>query len=133
MKPGEIDDGQYREDPNIYLDPKYNSKPSGNKATSTFRIQAQQPATKTQISTPNFNYQTTPVPEIPQYHQSRFQAPVNYQPQQSYYQPQQNYYQPQQNHYQPKSNYNAPQPSNIFAGHPAQNFDIFSGSYTISY
>lgn len=135
----EIDDGQYREDPKIYLDPKYNSKPTGTKATSTFRIHAQQPVAKSYTPAQNFNYQTTAAPvyeqpqtPAPQFYQSRFQSPVT--PQSNFYQPQQDYYQPQ-NYYQPPKSikYNHQNPANIFAGHPAQNIDIFSGSYTISY
>jgi hypothetical protein len=136
VKAGEIDDGQYREDPNIYLDPKYNSKPASNKVTSTFRINAQnaQPQLIAKPFVPAQNvYQTTASPVYenpqtspPQFYQSRFQATT--------YQPQQNYYQPQ-SYNQPKANYNNynPQTPNIFAGHPAQNIDIFSGSYTIAY
>lgn len=133
LKPGEIDDGQYREDPNIYLNSKYNAIPAVKKAKSYSPPQ-------------NFNYQTTETPvyeepqtQAPQFYQSRFQAPVQ---QQSYFkkpqQQQQNYYQQpnhqQPNYYQPKNNYQQQQQTpNIFAGHPAQNFDVFSGSYTVQY
>lgn len=147
LKNGEIDDGSYREDPSIYLDPRYNSKPS--KAASQFRVN---PAPVKQNYNYN-NYQATPAPAVyepvterPAF-QSRFSAPAqnNYyqQPQQNYYQapqqnyyqqPQQNYYQaPQQNYYQPRNNYYNPTPVDIFQGHPASNIDINTGSYSVSY
>lgn len=155
LKSGEIDDGQYREDPNIYLDSKYHSRPS-SKAASTFRINSQSQAPKAFAPTQNYNYQTTAAPiyeeQQPQVYQNRFKAATQsqsffQQPQQSnnYQQQQQpNYYQPQQqqpNYYQqPKSNYQQQQQPNyyqqtpnIFAGHPAQNFDVLSGSYTVQY
>lgn len=152
LRDGEIDDGQYREDPTIYLDPRFNSKPS--KAATQFRVNkpvAQNynynnyQTTAAPIQNYN-NYQTTPVPvyQKPSF-QTRFSAPAqNYyqqQPQQQNYyqqpQPQQNYYQaPQQNYYQPRNNYyNSPAatPVDIFQGHPAHNIDINTGSYSVSY
>ncbi|XP_070490565.1 uncharacterized protein Cpr97Eb [Chironomus tepperi] len=151
LKEGEIDDGQYREDPNVYLDPRYNSKPS--KAATQFKQFKPAPAPQQNY---NYNsYQTTPAPvyEAPQTQrpvfQSKFSAPAQnnyYQPQpqqQNYYQaPQQNYYQapaqpnyyqaPKQNYYQPKNNFN-PALHDIFQGHPASNIDINTGSYSVSY
>jgi hypothetical protein len=156
LSDGEIDDGQYREDPAIYLDSKYNSKPSSNKAVSQFSRFNQAPAQKPYVPAQNYQYQTTPAPQFapaqnyqyqstaapyiePQtqrpFYQSRFQAPQN-----NYYQPQpqqqQNYYQPQQqqNYYRPSNNYQqAAAPHDIFQGHPATNFDINTGSYSVSY
>lgn len=150
LKDGEIDDGQYREDPNIYLDSRYNSKPS--KAATQFKQFKPAPAPAQNY---NYNnYQTTPAPvyEAPQTQrpvfQSKFSSPTHnyyqsqpqqqqqnyYQaPQQSYQAPQSNYYQaPQQNYYQPKTNYNSA-PHDIFQGHPASNIDINTGSYSVSY
>lgn len=152
LQDGEIDDGQYREDPNIYLDPKYNSKPS--KAGTNFRINQNKPAAPRPY---NNNQQSffaqSPVPaQAPQqqfpaatprpYFQSQpaYQQPQqpNYyqQPQQPYYQPpQQNYYQQPQPNYQSNSYYrNSNQPEyNIFHGHPAQNLNLQTGSYTLEY
>lgn len=128
LKPGEIDDGQYREDPNIYLNSKYNTIPA-----------IKTPKAKSFAPPQNFNYQTTeeapayeePQTQGPQFYQSRFKAPVQ---SQNYFQKpqQQNYYQ-QPSFYQPKNDYHQQQTPNIFAGHPAQNFDVFSGSYTVQY
>lgn len=158
LRDGEIDDGQYREDPAIYSDPRYNSKPS--KVASNFR--SNQFVSKPAVPTQNYNYQTTATPQVyeepqtqkPAFFQSRFQQNNYQQPQQSVYQqpqqnnyqqqPQQNYYQrPQQNYYQqpqqqnyyrPSNNYYQPQtPVDIFQGHPASNFDINTGSYSVSY
>ncbi|KAG5673280.1 hypothetical protein PVAND_003340 [Polypedilum vanderplanki] len=146
LRDGEIDDGQYREDPAIYLDPKYNSKPS-SKAAAQFTRFNQSPAPKPFVPAQNYQYQTTPAPYIePQtqkpFYQTRFQAPLA---QNNYYQPEpqpQQYYQPQpqpQNYYKPSYNNNnyyrpAPQtPHDIFQGHPATNFDINTGSYSVNY
>lgn len=145
LKDGEIDDGQYREDPKIYLDPRYNSKPS--KAATQFR--ANPAPVKPVIPAQNYNfnsYQTTPAPYVaPQTErppfQTRFSAtaqPNYYQaPQQNYYQqPQQNYYQApaQPSYYQPRNNYYSnPTPVDIFQGHPATDFNINTGSYSVNY
>lgn len=133
VKPGEIDDGQYREDPNIYLNSKYNSIPT---------VKASKAKPFAQNFPQNFIYQNTEAPvyeesqtQVPQFYQSRFNAPVQ---SQNYFQKpqQQNYYQ-QPNYYQPKNDYQQQTPSsvlpNIFEGHPAQNFDVFKGSYTVQY
>jgi Insect cuticle protein len=157
---GEIDDGQYREDPNIYNDPKYNSKPS---KSSQFRV----------------NPYPTPAPARPSYVQPeafkspepayrapqpayRAPQPAYNPPQPAYNPPQQNYYQPQsespsfyqsrfsapaapaprQNYYQqpqpayrPQSSnyYQHPDQVNIFQGHPASNLDLSTGSYSVTY
>jgi hypothetical protein len=149
LRDGEIDDGQYREDPAIYLDTKYNSKPSNKAAAQFSRFNINQaPAAKPFVPAQNYNYQTTPAPQVydePQtqrpFYQSRFQS----QPaQNNYYQPQaqpqpQQYYQPQpQNYYRPSYNNNnyyqsQTTPVDIFQGHPATNFDINTGSYSVNY
>lgn len=153
---GEIDDGQYREDPTIYNNPKYNSKPS--KAQKNFRINQNNQAPAPQAAyrpQQSFSYEQNPQPaQAPRafpaattarpYYQQDYQQPQpNYyqQPQQPYYQPQQNYYQPQQQQpqqqYQSNSFYrNSNQPEaeyNIFHGHPAQNLNLQTGSYTLEY
>lgn len=131
VKEGEIEDGKYREDPSIYLDPKYNVKQNRIKEASAFKTHALQTGAKDFVPVNNFNYATTVAPVYeqsnavaPQFYQSRFQSPLTQQPK--------NYFKPQQNVYE-NQNYNQQTPVNIFAGHPAQNIDIFSGSYSISY
>lgn len=159
LQDGEIDDGQYREDPNIYNDPKYNSRPS--KAQTNFRINQNRPAAPAPRPQQSF-YAQAPVPQQapraqqfpvatprPYYNEPE---PAPYQPQQNFnyqqprqfQQPQQPYYQPQQS-YQPQSNYqpnsyyrnsnfDANQPEfNIFHGHPAQNLNLQTGSYSLQY
>jgi hypothetical protein len=147
LGPDEIDDGQYREDPAIYNDPRYNSKPS---KSTQFRVN--QPAYKQPAYKPVQQQQTyqqqsyqQPAYEEPQtqrpYFQSRFSAPATPAPVQSnYYQPQQQQ-QPQQNFYrsqqQPSNNYyqqqQQPDQHNIFQGHPASNLDLSTGSYSVTY
>jgi hypothetical protein len=134
LGPNEIDDGQYREDPNMYNDPRYNSKPG---KSTPFRANPaparpvyQQPQQNYQPA-PQQNYQPAPQYQEPIYqttarpfYQSRFSAPA----QPNYYQaPQQNYYRPQSNQYQ------HPDQVNIFQGHPASNLDLSTGSYSVTY
>ncbi|NP_001166702.1 cuticular protein RR-1 motif 55 precursor [Bombyx mori] len=169
---GQEDDGQYREDPKIYEDPKYNGRQSAKPAQG-FR-QFQQPA---QPAQPEPQYQRQQYQSF----QSSFPAQPQYQPQPQYQQPQSQYqqaqYQPQPQsqsqyrsplfsqqsnlfnqapqqfpqsqvyHQQPQFSYQAftPQPSsqfqsqnyqaqsNPFNGHPAQNFDPSTGSYSINF
>lgn len=150
---GEIDDGQYREDPLMYNDPRFNSKPS---KASQFRVNAspaprpayQQPAApayrppqqtyraqQQSYQAPQQSYQE-PEQELQTekpYFQSRFNSPVAAAPAQNYYQPQQ-----QQNYYRPNNNnnqqyYQQPDQVNIFQGHPASNLDLSTGSYSVTY
>lgn len=147
---GEIDDGQYREDPLMYNDPRYNSKPS---KASQFRAnqqpayQAPRPAYKApqqqQVYRPapqqqayrpqqQNNYVEEPEQQtnLP-YFQSRFSSPPAAAPSSNYFQPQ-----PQQNYYKPSNNYYQQQqtsPVDIFQGHPASNLDLSTGSYTVTY
>jgi hypothetical protein len=129
LGPDEIDDGQYREDPLMYNDPRYNSKPS--KAAANFRYNApQQQRPRVQQQQPQQNYIEQPQTQTERpYYQSRFSAPAQPQ-QQNYYQPQQqqNYYRPPQNNY-----YQHPDQVNIFQGHPATNLDLATGSYSVTY
>jgi hypothetical protein len=140
LGPDEIDDGQYREDPTIYNDPKYNSKPS--KAATNFRFNQNKPAPRPAPQRPQYFEETinpqerapiaTQAPR-PRY-QPDYQEPAYQQPQQNYYNYQQQQQQP--NYYQPANNYYQPQPQpqvNIFHGHPAQNLDLNTGSYSVSY
>lgn len=139
LGPDEIDDGQYREDPAIYNDPRYNSKPSKSTqfranpapARPAYQQPAYKPATQQQT------YQE-PAYEQPQtqtqrpYFQSRFTSP-SAPAQSNYYQPQP---QQQQNYYrsQPNNNYyQHPDQVNIFQGHPASNLDLSTGSYSVTY
>lgn len=157
LQAGEIDDGQYREDPLMYNDPRYNSKPS---KSNQFRVNAspaprpshqayraqpqqqqavyrahQQPAAPQQYRAQQQVYEEEPEAERP-YYQSRFTAPAaplnnNYYQQP---QPQQNFYRPSNNYYQPSSNYQQqPNEVDIFQGHPASNLDLATGSYSVTY
>lgn len=137
LGPDEIDDGQYREDPAIYNDPKYNSKPS--KAATNFRFNQKpsRPAPQPQyFEEAQPQQERAPIPtqaQRPRFQQPEYQQPA-YQSPNYYYQPQQQQQQP--NYYQPANNYYQPQPQpqvNIFAGHPAQNLDLNTGSYSVSY
>lgn len=128
LGPNEEDDGQYREDPNIYNDPKYNSKPAGPATAHRFQNQK-----------PQQNYQQ------PQQQQQQYYS--NPAPKQQYFQPQQQQYNeepvyqdqpiPQARYLAPTQQYyNQPQYQNQneqFNGHPATNFDINTGSYSVSY
>ncbi|XP_026732988.1 vacuolar protein sorting-associated protein 27-like [Trichoplusia ni] len=165
---GQEDDGQYREDPSIYEDPKYNSRAQPRPAPLRQYHQsepAQAPVRYTQPAPT-----AAPAPQYTQYRQQQpvytqqtnlfNQAPQQFpsqnqevrpqsqvyhqQPQFSYQaftpQPYQNFqsqnfpaqtFQPQ---YQPQQNYQAQnQNYNPFFGHPAQNFDPSSGSYSINF
>ncbi|CAO1442816.1 unnamed protein product [Diamesa tonsa] len=152
LGPDEVDDGQYREDPKIYEDPRYNSKPS--RAQAQFRpaapvqqqqyrpvapVQQQQqyrPAQVQQQQQPQYRapvqqYRPTPIeePSRSSFFDSRFSAPAQ---EPSYQQPrQQQYYQQPQ---QPSNNYyQNPSDVNLFAGHPASNLDLNTGSYSVNY
>lgn len=141
---GEIDDGQYREDPAIYNDAKYNSKPSKSTqfrvndaparpqySQSTYQAQqpsyqSQQPAYKAPQQQQQQYFDEPQTQTERPYYQSRFAAPAA--PAQNYYQqPQQKYYQPRNNYYQDPNQYD------IFQGHPASNLDLSTGSYSVTY
>lgn len=150
---GEIDDGQYREDPNMYNDPRYNSKTGhSSKAQSNFRFNA--PAARP-VYQQEQQQPARPAYQQPQqqYRPQQFRAPAVQQPiyQQNYEEPEvqterpyfqsrftaspapaANYYQPQQNYYRP-NNYQHPDQVNIFQGHPATNLDLATGSYSVTY
>ncbi|XP_047530141.1 activating signal cointegrator 1 complex subunit 2 homolog [Vanessa atalanta] len=168
---GQEDDGQYREDPRIYEDPKYNGRAQARPSAVRQYKQPVQPQASFQSS-----FQSQPQPT---YQQQQYQS-QQYQPQPQYQQPQPQYqqqqYQPQQPsytqqsslfsqspqqfpqerpqsqvyHQQPQFSYQAytPQPYqnqnyqsqnyqtqnyNPFNGHPAQNFDPNTGSYSINF
>jgi hypothetical protein len=132
------DDGQYREDPSIYhKDSKYNAKNSVFAPALAYKPQPQQ---VNYNNAPQQYYQQNAAPapvyqkQQPQ-QQHRFQ--YQEQPQQQYYEePQQpkQVYQPQpQQYYQPRPTYKQSDQHNIFHGHPAQNIDINTGSYSVNY
>ncbi|VVD03330.1 activating signal cointegrator 1 complex subunit 2 homolog [Leptidea sinapis] len=172
---GQQDDGQYREDPKIYEDPKYNSRAQPRPAFRQFQKavpqepqyqqtvqprqqQRQQTYTQPQVydsqpelqsfqsqnfqSQPQTSYQfQSPRSNLFSQQNSGFsQSPQQFpqsqvyhqQPQFSYQgytqQPQQNY---QQQSYQQQNYQN--QNFNPFSGHPAQNFDPSTGSYSINF
>ncbi|XP_072938751.1 uncharacterized protein Cpr97Eb [Epargyreus clarus] len=178
---GREDDGQYREDPKIYEDPKYNGRAASR--PSSFRQYQQpaqpepqyqepqyqpQPAFQQQYqqqsyqqpqqqsyqpsqlrSSPSFSQQTSLFNQAPQqfpqqdsrpvsqvYHQQpQFSYQASYTPQ-PYQQSYQQSFQPQPQTYQPQNyqsqNYQG-QNFNPFSGHPAQNFDPNTGSYSINF
>ncbi|XP_063822822.1 activating signal cointegrator 1 complex subunit 2 homolog [Ostrinia nubilalis] len=165
---GQEDDGQYREDPRIYEDPKYNGKSQSRPAPlrqfhqSSIRAQPEpqpqpqyqqysQPQTLSQPqpirTSPVYSQQTSLFNQSPQqfpqefrgqsqiYHQQPQFSYNSYTPQPaSYNQYQPQTYQPQtyqQQNYQPQNYQN--QNYNPFSGHPAQNFDPNTGSYTINF
>lgn len=120
LGPGEEDDGQYREDPRIYEDPRYNSPASAPAVKQAPRPQYYQP-------------QPAAIPQQHQYQQVQEQEEQYEQPQ--YRAPQQPQYQQQQ--YQPQQ-YQAPQHRFQYAQQRQQpvqqpGYDINTGSYTISY
>lgn len=156
---GEIDDGQYREDPLMYNDPRFNTKPS---KASQFRANAfpvpavQQP--RPQYTQASYRAQEQPAAyrsqQQPQQHQQYQQQQPAYRPsQQSFFNEPQSHFQsrftapaagpsenyiepePQQNYYRPSNNYyqQQPNPVNIFQGHPATNLDLSTGSYSVTY
>jgi hypothetical protein len=145
LGPNEEDDGQYREDPKIYEDPRYNTKPAARPAAykaPAFKAASIQAAPVQQYQQHRFQapqqnqyYQApTPAPAPQQYYQ-----PTTPAPQAQYYQPQprpQQYYNPQPSYYNsaPRQDYYNPTAQvNIFRGHPATNLDLSSGSYTVQY
>lgn len=99
----DYDDGQYREDPSIY---DKTEKPLGPKIA--FKSPPRQP-----LPAANFRYESAP----------QQQQPLQYNQQPAQY----NWY---------RSDSPAPAPAYnpaLFQGHPATNFDPYTGSYTINY
>ncbi|XP_047019713.1 activating signal cointegrator 1 complex subunit 2 homolog [Helicoverpa zea] len=167
---GQEDDGQYREDPSIYEDPKYNSRAQPRPAPIRQYHQPAQPAPARQYqpepaafptaapapqyqqpsqfrSAPLYSQQTSLFNQGPQQFPSqnqdfRPQSQVYHQqPQFSYQaytpQPYNNFqsqsFQPQPQPQYQQQGYNQNQNYNPFFGHPAQNFDPSSGSYSINF
>lgn len=132
LGPNQEDDGQYREDPSVYYkDDKYNNKdvrpkyqPIVSHGFSNQQSQAQQYQPQQQQYQPKQQQQYQP-----QYQQQSYQQQPAFRPTSNFgfntaQQPQARYYQPQHPAY---PNYNA------FQGHPATNFDVASGSYSVQY
>lgn len=121
LGPGEQDDGQYREDPSIYYkDEKYNNPPAAkqqyNRPAPAIKQQPQQ----------NYQQQSYQSNFIPEQQQQQYQ--------QNYVAPQPKYRQSFQHQPQQQQQYQQyQQPANLFHGHPADNFDINTGSYSLSY
>jgi hypothetical protein len=120
----DYDDGQYREDPSVYYKSNaFNSAPnrpsyqntqsrhSYNQQSSNYNPQ---PSYQERYNPPQPSYQERYNPPQPSY-----QEPYNPPPQSRYNSPQQPYY--------PKID------ANQFRGHPATNFDVYSGSYSVNY
>ncbi|CAG9785854.1 unnamed protein product [Diatraea saccharalis] len=158
---GQEDDGQYREDPRIYEDPKYNGKTQARPAAfrqfhqparpapepqyqqAAYQQPAPQPApqpTRSSLYSQTNLFNQSPQTFPQQFQDFRPQSQIYHQqPQfsyQAYTQPPQpqpfNQYQNyQQQNYQ-QQNYQ-PQNYNPFLGHPAQNIDPNTGSYTINF
>lgn len=122
LGPNEQDDGQYREDPSIYYkDEKYNNPPAKANYQRIAPTQSQISHPKQQKQYHQQNYQSNYIPQQeaqPQYHQ-------NYVPQTTPQYRQQQYQPVQQQYYQ--------QPANLFNGHPAQDININTGSYSLTY
>jgi hypothetical protein len=114
------DDGQYREDPSIYY------------KSSSFNSASSRPSHQnTYQSRPSYNQQSHNYNPQPSY-QERYNPPAQQRynpPAQQHYNPpaQQQYNPPPQQQYYPKID------PNQFRGHPATNFDVYSGSYSVNY
>lgn len=156
---GQEDDGQYREDPSIYEDRKYNSRSQPKPAQirqfhqpaqpvptpAPIQYQRQSAPNQFRSSAPLYSQQTNLFNQAPQqfpqenqdfrpqsqiYHQQPQFSYQAYTPQPSQnFQPQPNY---QQQAYQPQNSFQN-QNFNPFFGHPAQNFDPNTGSYSINF
>lgn len=128
LNPNEEDDGQYREDPSVYYkDEKYNNPA---------------PARSAQPAPQQYNYQQQSQYQQPQYqpqqqqqHQQITGFLNNYQQPRNYQQPAQPAFRPQPSYQQPQARYYNPDHANFnpYAGHPASNFDVASGSYSVQY
>lgn len=168
---GQEDDGQYREDPKIYEDPKYNGRAQARPSFRQFQQPAEQASFQPQPkfqSQPQQSFQSSfqsqpqaPPQQYQQQYQPQYQQQQQYQPQRPLFSQQTNLfnqspqqfpqeYRPQSQvyHQQPQFSYQAytPQPYqnyqsqnyqnqnyNPFQGHPAQNFDPNTGSYSINF
>lgn len=156
LQNADYDDGQYREDPSIYWKTdKFNSVPAKSAPKSSApQLSAAAPAPSRQTwSAPQQQTRSWSAPQqVPQQNWN-FPAPTPA-PVQSWQAPQQNEWQapqptwapPQQRSWaQPQQTWQAPAQqqrwavpqqnvdSNMFVGHPANNIDLSSGSFSLSY
>ena len=144
LGPNDQDDGQYREDPSIYYkDPRYNDGYSytGTSSSSSSRQQPSQPRYQQAYSPPRQTYsqpsQTYSQPSQPSYNaqpsysQSNYNTQPSYDSQPRYSQPR--YDQEQDSYYNSQPRQPIYVDPNLFRGHPASNFDVNTGSYSISY
>lgn len=136
LGPNEEDDGQYREDPSVYYKNDAYSQPAPKQTyqqPQTYYKPQQTYDRDTFLNSDffrSFNTQTNTAPRYnppvqnyappAQNYAPVTQAPVRYNPVPQY----------NNNNYNNYNNYN-PGPS--FSGHPAQNVDIYSGSYSVNY
>lgn len=148
LGPNDVDDGQYREDPSIYYkDDKYNTEPvkinsqpsrfqlnsfengfSANQQRTEnykqFQPQTFQPQSRFQSEFQQPKFQAQSFQQQSQLQPQTFQQP---QYQQQSFEPRQYQQQQQQQSYFPSSQ------ADLFKGHPATQFDINTGSYSVSY
>jgi len=141
LGPNEVDDGQYREDPSIYYkDDSYNTKPvKTSNQQSRFQLNAIQnkpaPQNYDQYQPQTFQPQSRFQPQT--FQSQNYQQQSQFQPQ-TFQQPQyqQQSFEPrqyQQQYQQQPSPYFPSSQADLFKGHPATQFDINSGSYSVSY
>jgi hypothetical protein len=127
----DYDDGQYREDPSVYYkSSSFNSAPNRPSYQNTHQ------------SRPSYNQQSYNYNPQPSYQGHSSPTPQHQYspPQQQYNPPQKQYNPPQQQYNRPEQQYNRPEQQyypkidpNQFRGHPATNFDVYSGSYSVNY
>jgi len=153
--PNAPDDGSY--DPEIFT---YPYQPGYTGPNSVQHVQTAQPAQGRRLRVKTVRKQSNAARQLNlfQQQQQQYQQPQaqDYQQQQQYHyqqpqaqaqaqpQPQQQYYQQQQqqqqqpqsqlpSYYQAQPQAPAFHPSQLFQGHPARNFDLNTGSYSVSY
>ncbi|XP_050308909.1 adhesive plaque matrix protein [Anthonomus grandis grandis] len=145
LGPEEEDDGQYREDPSIYYKNDPNNVPVEQPAYTTYARQQTYQLNNVPTYTPPAYTPPRPAYTPPTYTPPAYTPPVYNPPtyNNNYYNnnpvpaptpmPQYNYnYAPQNSYWNPAPAYNNYNP-NMFQGHPAQNVDIWTGSYTVNY
>lgn len=132
LAPGEEDDGQYREDPSVYYkNDVYNQPAQQSYQQPAYQQQTyQQPTQQYYRPQQNYNPQS--------FLNSDFFRNFNSAPRYTPPQPAPRYNNPAPRYNNPVPNYNNHNPGYNtgfvnFAGHPAQNLDINSGSYTVNY
>ncbi|XP_023728018.1 putative uncharacterized protein DDB_G0284695 [Cryptotermes secundus] len=125
----DYDDGQYREDPSIYYkSSSFNSAPNRPSYQNTQSRYSQNQQSSSYNPQPSYQERYNSQPSYQERYNSQpsYQERYNPPPQQQYNSPQNQYNSPQQPYY-PKID------PNQFRGHPATNFDVYSGSYSVNY